>query len=237
MAARGELPKKLLTFTGVVPLGLFLVEHLLVNASALGGAARFEAVAGAVVRSRWLPPIEIGLVLLPLAFHALYGLHILVGRKAPVREYPALADRMVLLQRVSSVVVLVFVAAHLWELRVHRALHATPTWAIHARLAEHMSWTKWGMPWIAIGYLVGVTAAVFHFANGLWAFGVSYKGVTGEREKRRAAVVPFGIGAILFVVAAATIVTLAAGGGLLPEPESERVPCGTSSAAPVRSGP
>ena len=239
MAARGGLPEKLLTFTGVVPLSLFLVEHLVVNASALGGASRFDSVVGGIARSAWLPPIEIALVLVPLAYHALYGLHLLAGRKPPVRDYPALGDRMFFLQRVTSVVLLVFVAAHLFELRIHRAAHAMPAAAIHARLAEHLSWTTWGVPFVAIGYLVGVAAACFHFANGLWSFGVSYKGIEGERAKKRAAIVPFGVGALLFVIAATTIVTLAAGGGVLPEPETESAPCGkpAASAPPAPRAP
>src|SRR5439155_17138724 len=129
---------------------------------------RFDAVVGSLVRSSWMPIVEIVIVLVPLLLHTVYGLHVLATRK-PVRTYPLLADRMQLLQRVTSVVLLLFVAGHLWELRIHRFLSALPTSAIHARLAEHMSWTKWGVPWIAIGYLLGVAAGSFHLANGLWA--------------------------------------------------------------------
>ncbi len=224
--ARPDLSKRLLTLTGVVPLALFLVEHIMFNASALGGAARFDAVVGSIARSPLTPVVEIALVLVPLAYHTLYGLHILVGRKPPVREYPLLADRMVFLQRLTSVVMLVFVAGHLWELRIHRWMTALPAAALHARLAEHLSSTRWGIPWVAVAYLFGAAAATFHLANGLWAYAVSSKGITDAAEKKRAAIVPFGLGTLLFVVAAATIVTLANGGGLLPEPDTGKSPCG-----------
>ncbi len=232
--AQGRLPERLLTFTGVVPLSIFLVWHLALNASSLGGAARFDAVFGAAARSPLTPVVEIVLVLVPLAYHALYGIHILAARKPSFRTYPALQTRMVLLQRVTSFVLLVFVAAHLWELRIHRMLHEMPTAAIHARLAEHLSWTVWSVPWIAIGYLVGVAAACFHFANGLWAFGVAHKNLSGEREKIRAAIVPFGAGIVLFVVACATVVTLAGGGALLDEPPLPISPCGLPPSSSAR---
>ncbi len=224
--------KRILTLTGVFPLGFFLVEHIGVNASSLGGAARFDAVVGSLVRSSWMPIVEIVVVLVPLLLHTVYGLHVLATRK-PVRTYPLLADRMQLLQRASSVLLLLFVAGHLWELRIHRWMSALPTSAIHARLAEHLSSTKWGVPWIAVGYLIGVGAAAFHFANGLWAYGVERNGLTTEHEKKRAAIVPFLVGAILFIVGAATVITLSNGGGILPEPEPTTT--STCGAAPSAS--
>ena len=39
--------------------------------------------------------------------------------------------------------------------------------------------TRWGVPWAATGYLVGLAAAVFHFANGLSGFAISW-GITGD---------------------------------------------------------
>lgn len=226
--------QRILTLTGVFPLGFFLIEHIGVNASSLGGAARFDAVVGSLIRSSWMPVVEIVIVLVPLLLHTIYGLHVLATRR-PLRTYPLLADRMQLLQRVSSVVLLLFVAGHLWELRIHRWRSALPVTAIHARLAEHMSSTTWSVPWIAVGYILGVAAAAFHFANGLWAYGVERRGLTTEGEKKRAAIVPFAVGAVLFVVGTATVITLANGGGILAEPEPAKTSaCGAPSPSPSK---
>lgn len=221
--------KRILTLTGVFPLGFFLVEHIGVNASSLGGASRFDAVVGSLIRSSWMPVVEIVVVLVPLLLHTIYGLHALATRK-PVRDYPLLSDRMSLLQRASSVVLLLFVAGHLWELRIHRWRSALPVTAIHARLAEHMSSTFMSVPWIAVGYILGVTAAAFHFANGLWAYGCERRGLTTEAEKKRAAIVPFTIAAALFVIGTATVIALANGGVFLSEPEPAKTSaCGAPS--------
>jgi succinate dehydrogenase / fumarate reductase cytochrome b subunit len=220
----------MLTLSGVFPLGFFLVEHIGLNASSLGGAARFDAVVGALIRSWWMPIVEIVIVLVPLLIHTVYGLHVLMTRKR-IREYPLMPDRMQLLQRVTSVVLLLFLAGHLWELRIHRWMSALPVSAIHARLAEHMSSTKWSVPWIAVGYLLGLAAASFHLANGLWAYGVERKRLESELDKKRAATVPFLVGAVLFVIGATTIVTLATGGGFLSEPEPPKSPCGVPTAS------
>ena len=65
-----ERARAWLTWTGVVPLGLFVVVHMVTVSSALAGRARFEVTftSSAVVRA-----LTIALVLVPLAFHALYG--------------------------------------------------------------------------------------------------------------------------------------------------------------------
>src|SRR5438067_544013 len=85
--------------TGVVPLSLFLVEHVFVNASALWGGVAFDAWVGALARSPVLPAFEIVFVLLPLAFHAFYGLAMTLRKVPPIRSYPVSPSRMVRLQR------------------------------------------------------------------------------------------------------------------------------------------
>jgi succinate dehydrogenase / fumarate reductase cytochrome b subunit len=232
---RPDLSKRLLTLTGVVPLALFLVEHIVLNASSLGGASRWDAVVGRVARSGLAQPIEIGLILIPLGYHMLYGVHMLTSRRPSFRTYPLLPERMVFLQRLTSVVLLVFVGAHLWELRIHRWRTALPVSAMHARLVEHLTWTMWGIPWIAIGYLFGIAAATFHLANGLWAYGVDRKGIVDPGEKKRAAIVPFGLGIVLFLIGTTTVVVLTNGGSLLPEPQLGDSPCGQAVPTPSAS--
>ena len=71
------LARRLHTIAGAIVLGAFLVEHLLTNASVLGGAASFDRVVGSMQRWTYLGVFEVVFILLPLAYHAGYGLLLL----------------------------------------------------------------------------------------------------------------------------------------------------------------
>jgi succinate dehydrogenase / fumarate reductase cytochrome b subunit len=221
--------RRLLTITGVAPLGVFLVEHLLASASAMGGGERFDLVVGALVRSPVARVIELVLVLVPLAVHGAMGVA-LVRRPDPAHSYPS--DRAYKAQRIAGVVALVFIVAHLFELRLRRAFWGLSAASLYTRLSEDLSWTWAGVPWVALGYVLGIAAVAFHFTNGLWA----YLAARGSRPKPGTTYALTALGGALFVLGTATTVSVSTGTRLLPGAEgSKSVRCGPDtvpSAAP-----
>lgn len=227
---RAFVMRRLHAIAGVVPLGVFLVVHLLVNASALAGAARFDRVVGGLARLPISTPVETLFVGVPLLYHAFYGLGRALRPPADAEVHGYRRPRLDGLMRITSLLLFVFIAAHAWELRIHRAAFGGSIAALHTRLAMHLSSTSGGVPWIALGYVLGIAAACFHLAYGCHAVLVA----TG-RATRRTATAALAGGALLFVVGTATVIALATGGTLFEgaDPAAD-VPCG-SAAAPSAS--
>src|SRR5947209_2929869 len=74
--------QRALSFTGVAPLGAFVVVHLLTTATALRGPERFDRIFARP--SPALTAFTVVLVLAPLAFHAGYGAYLALTRRAPL---------------------------------------------------------------------------------------------------------------------------------------------------------
>jgi succinate dehydrogenase / fumarate reductase cytochrome b subunit len=223
------------TLSGGLVLAAFLVEHLLTNASALGGAASFDAVVGSILRLRVLPLFEVVFILVPLGFHAGAGIHLLRSGSADDAMERYGDRRLWIVQRISAVFVFLFVLGHLWELRIQRLFFGLAPSGVYTTLTAHLSWTWAGVPWIALGYLLGIFATAFHLANGLFAATAAWKLAVDPRGRRRMRVLTVALGIVLSVIGAATVIGLATGTRLLPGADDDSgppAPCG-SSAAPT----
>ncbi|AKU97166.1 Succinate dehydrogenase cytochrome b558 subunit [Labilithrix luteola] len=224
---RAFILRKLHSLSGVIPVGLFLVEHLWTNSAILGGQASFDHAVAKIQDMPFLPAIEIGGIFLPLAFHAIYGVRLALQGKPNPGSYPFTRNWLYVLQRVSGIVIFAFVAAHLWEFRIQKWLFGMSTSSFYPTLTAHMSWTWAGVPWIALGYLLGIAASLFHLANGLVGFCMSW-GITSSRKAQKRVGLAFGaLGGALFLLSAVTVVELATGSRLLFDAEAGKSrPCG-----------
>ena len=226
----GDGPKRLFTLSGVVPAAAFLVEHLVVTGSAMGGGGRFDRVVGPLVRSSIFTIFELVFVLIPLAYHTIYGIYLTGKPRDPGHFYAS--DNLHRMQRFSGVLVLLFLGVHLWEFRLQRAFYGLDSEGLYTRLVELLSWTAFGVPWIALFTLVGVGASVFHLMNGLWAFRTSTQ-LERPSSARSGAFVAFGV--VLFLLGSATVISVAIGNRLLPAAEPGMAPCGLSPPATTAS--
>lgn len=164
------LLRKLHQFTGTVPLGAYMTIHLLVNAYALQGPNLFDEKVRLLETLPFLPVWEFCLIYLPLIYHALFGIYVsFLAQNNPLR-FPYARNWNFFLQRISGIFLLVFLAYHAWFMR----FQGTP---IYQTFAEHGMDSGFGKvvlhlqnPYMAAFYAVGVIAAAYHFANGLWEF-------------------------------------------------------------------
>jgi succinate dehydrogenase / fumarate reductase cytochrome b subunit len=216
--------------SGAFGLGLFLTLHLLTHASVLFGDATYALFSS--IEHRVLSVIEV-VVLAVLAFHLGYGVLLLRRSDTPDAVVERYGDkRRWILQRISATFVLVFVLAHLWELRVQRLFFGLGSAALPTVLTAHLSWTWGGVPWIALFYLLGIAGATFHFANGFRA--ARSGAVVEEFSRRRTRIVSVVVGCLLFLFGSATVIALATGTRLLRERDADSAPCG-SAIPPARS--
>jgi succinate dehydrogenase/fumarate reductase cytochrome b subunit (b558 family) len=192
------------------------VVHLFINARALNGREKFETTATDLSAIPYLLILEIAGIWLPLAFHAAYGLALSFEARPNVGKYPFSRNWAYTLQRLTGIVALAFIAYHLWQFRIQVLLgRANPEDLFPELCRKLSSTTPGGIPLMALLYLVGVAAAVFHFTNGLYGFCFSW-GVTLSRRSARIASGVFGVlGLALFALGAGTVIYFATGSSLI----------------------
>ncbi|MHB8170399.1 MAG: succinate dehydrogenase cytochrome b558 subunit [Thermincolia bacterium] len=169
--------RKLHSLLGVIPIGLFLLEHLLVNSFAGKGAEVFNQKIKFFQELPFLVFIEIIFIFLPILFHGIYGLWIVVSGQSNVLQYGYYRNWFYAIQRASGVIALLFVFWHVYITRLSSALYGTPI------NFEFMT-QQLSDPVTMAAYIIGLVAATFHFANGLWAFLVSWGITIGPKSQQ-----------------------------------------------------
>lgn len=204
--------------------------HLWSRAGAVRGQAHFDEVVTGLRETPYLLFFEVVFILLPLLFHAGYGLKITFEGRFNVGRYPYSRNWMYVMQRVTGIVALLFIGYHFYEFRLQVLLGKLDSADLFAELCGSMSATiSGGVPLRAIAYLIGVAATVFHFANGLWSACLGW-GLTVSRRSQRLAGVGFGLlGLFLFFMGANTVVYFATGSKLpvpgMPATQSDAISC------------
>lgn len=191
--------RRLHSLTGIVPIGVFLVEHLLTNFGYLvGGSAKYEHDVGLIHQIPWLGLVEWVFIFLPIAFHAFYGFFITLTGKSNVRTYPYGGNIRYTLQRIAGLVAFTFIVIHLLKYRFNFLLPGG--W--HFTAAEATEITIHGLrnPWVVGFYVVGIVAAAYHFANGIWTALITWGVTLGPKAQYRAGWLCAVIGVVLGVM-------------------------------------
>ncbi|MGX1982443.1 succinate dehydrogenase subunit C [Thermolongibacillus altinsuensis] len=184
--------RRLHSLLGVIPVGLFLVQHLVVNHFATRGPEAFNRAAHFMENLPFRYFLEIFVIFLPLLFHAIYGLYIAFTAQNNVSRYSYFRNWMFMLQRLSGVITLIFVTWHVWETRVQAAFGAKVNYDMMANIVDN--------PFMLAFYIVGIVSTVFHFANGLWSFFVSWGITVTPRSQQISTYVTMGIFVALSIV-------------------------------------
>ncbi|KMK94007.1 succinate dehydrogenase cytochrome b558 subunit [Rossellomorea marisflavi] len=184
--------RRLHSLLGVIPVGLFLTQHLVVNHFATGGEESFNQAAHFMESLPFRYFLEIFIIFLPLYFHAIYGIYIAFTSKNNASRFGFFRNWMFLLQRVSGVITFIFVTWHVWQTRVAVFFGAT----VNFQMMEEI----FSNPFMVAFYVLGVLSTIFHFANGLWSFCVSWGITVTPRSQRIATYVTIGIFLALSIV-------------------------------------
>ncbi|TVX98776.1 succinate dehydrogenase cytochrome b558 subunit [Cohnella terricola] len=199
MKGNSYLPRKLHSLLGVIPLGLFIVEHALTNYSAYeGGKEGFSKSIDSLNSMPLIFWLELFVIWLPILFHGVYGLYIAYQSNMNTGRFSYGRNWAFTWQRITGVITFIFVAWHFYETRFQITLGNVA----HEDLGSHMNGIV-SNPIAFTAYIIGVVAAMFHFANGLWAFLVSWGITIGPRAQKvssRVCMVLFVILTALFLL-------------------------------------
>ena len=176
---------RLFSLAGLIPVGAFVMVHLLTNASVLGGAAAFQSRVDLIHSlGPLLPAIEWLFIFLPMLFHAIMGFVIITTGMPNVGSYSYMGNVRYTLQRASGMIAFVFILWHITQLHWMGAPlgggqfdphHAASSAAVALKPVA-----------IALMYAIGVIATVYHFANGLWSLGITWGLWTSPAAMQRA---------------------------------------------------
>ena len=209
---------RLFSLAGLVPVGAFLVVHLLTNASVIAGPGVFQSRVDMIhsIGAAALPVVEWAFIFLPMLFHAAVGFVIIANGLPNVGSYPYVGNVRYTLQRATGMIAFVFIIAHVahmhhmggWLDPSHRWLGrfepeaATSSAAVAMRSAA-----------VTILYVIGLLSAVFHFANGLWTLGITWGLWTSPAAMRRANALSVVVGLALAAAGLGSVARLRGIGG------------------------
>lgn len=177
---KGFYARRLHSLLGVIPLGAFFIEHMITNFSAYeGGKESFDKSVAFLNNLPLVLVLESLFIFLPLIYHGVYGLYIAYQAKPNNANYGYERNWRYTLQRVTGVITFVYIVWHVFETRFQVALGNVT----HEQLGGVM-YNVVTNPVTFVLYTIGVLAASFHFANGLWSFLVSWGITVGPRAQR-----------------------------------------------------
>ncbi|MGU9503413.1 succinate dehydrogenase cytochrome b558 subunit [Bacillus paralicheniformis] len=184
--------RRLHSLLGVIPVGIFLIQHLVVNHFAASGEEAFNNAAHFMENLPFRYVLEIFVIFLPLIYHAVYGVYIAFTAKNNANRFGFFRNWMFVLQRVTGIVTLIFVSWHVWQTRIAAQMGAEVNFDMMADILSSP---------IMLGfYIVGVLSTIFHFSNGLWSFAVTWGITVSPRSQRIATFVTMGVFVVLSYV-------------------------------------
>lgn len=188
--------RKLHSLLGVIPLGFFLVEHMITNFEAFNGGK--EAFIGSVMWLQRLPLVfflELFGIWIPLLYHGVYGLYVAYQSRNNVPQYGHVRNWMFTIQRITGVMTFIFIVWHFYDTRFQVTLGNVGHEDLGTRMHELAT-----QPVYFILYCIGIIAASFHFSNGMWSFLVSWGITVGPRAQRVSSYIWMGVFVLLSVM-------------------------------------
>lgn len=173
--------RRLHSLTGIVPVGAFLFEHILIsNATAIGGPAAYARQVRFLASLPLVPLLEFLGIWLPILFHGGYGLYIWYRGETNVSNYPWTGNWMYTAQRWTGIVAFAYILWHTWTMRFTGIdLHEFPGASFGKVQVEVFQ------PLLFAFYFVGLICASWHFAYGIWLFCAKWGVVSGELARER----------------------------------------------------
>jgi succinate dehydrogenase / fumarate reductase cytochrome b subunit len=191
---------KLHSLLGIVPIGAFLLEHLLSNFEALKGPLAYGDQVKFLNSLPLVRVLEWVFIFLPILYHGIYGVYIWLRGKSNIVYYPWAGNWMYIAQRYTGLVAFAYIAQHVWRQRFTGVmLPENPYYAFHKVQVELAN------PWMLAVYVIAMIAICWHFAYGVWLFAAKWGITSGENARRRFGYVCIALGVMLAALGLASI--------------------------------
>jgi succinate dehydrogenase / fumarate reductase cytochrome b subunit len=218
--------RKLHSLSGIVPIGAFLIEHIVSNFETIHGPV---AYGKQVLFLNSLPLVrflEWGLIFIPLAFHALYGVWIAFRGRVNVDVYPWAGNWGYITQRVTGLIAFAYIIQHVWRQRFAGVQLPEHPGAAFAKVQHELS-----NPWFLAIYIIAMIATCWHFAYGIWLFAAKWGITPGTKARKTFGYVCAVFGTGLCAMGLASIIAVVTAPPA-PADVLQEQPAGISMAAP-----
>ena len=192
--------RRLHSLSGIVPIGAFLVEHIVSNATSIKGPTAYSNTVEFLNGLPFVFFLELVGIWIPIAFHALYGFYIWYRGDSNVTSYPWQGNWMYTLQRWTGGIAFIYIIWHTYTLRFTGVGLAHSPGASFGKVQVQLF-----DPLLLAFYVVGIVSAAWHFAYGIWLFAAKWGITTGERARQKFLIVCMGLFLILSVLGVISI--------------------------------
>lgn len=197
MATTNAVPfylRRFQSLLGIIPVGVFVLFHGFVNSLAFyHGAEKWDEAVAMIHDMPYLMVLRIGGIAVPILLHAILGFYIWIYCQRNVEHYGYTRNWLYTLQRWTGVFAFFFICFHVYELAIQ--------WHFTTEMEKIESWYVAdyfkNVP-IIIFYFLGITAVVFHFANGIWNFLIKWGFTVGEKSQTISGVVCTIFGLVIY---------------------------------------
>src|SRR5580698_1365386 len=172
--------RKLHSLTGIVPIGAFLIEHIISNFETLNAPLAYAQQVKFLNSLPLVRVLEWVFIFIPLAFHAGYGVFIAARGRSNVNVYPWAGNWIYLFQRITGIIAFVYIIQHVWRQRFSGI--SLPE---HPGAAFHKVQVELSNPWMLAIYVIAMIATTWHFAYGIWLFAAKWGITPGEKARKK----------------------------------------------------
>jgi succinate dehydrogenase / fumarate reductase cytochrome b subunit len=194
------LLRRLHSLSGIVPVGAFLIEHFISNAFATNGWKAYGDQVKFLTGLPFVLVLETVGIYIPILYHSLYGFHIWFSGKSNVSDYPWAGNFMYAAQRWTGAVTFAYILWHTYTMRF-TGLHLLT----NSQAAFHKVQVELQHPWALAFYIVGITAASWHFGYGLFLFCAKWGIAVSEKSRKWASRIGIAIALVFIAVGLLTI--------------------------------
>ncbi|MDE1155206.1 MAG: succinate dehydrogenase [Acidobacteriaceae bacterium] len=184
--------RKLHSLSGIVPIGAFLVEHIVSNFETWNGPLAYAQQVKFLNSLPLVRVLEWVFIFIPLAFHALYGVYIALRGRSNVNVYPWAGNFGYLMQRVTGIIALLYIVQHVWRQRFAGIQLPEHPGAAFAKVQHELS-----NPWFLAIYVIAMIATCWHFAYGIWLFAAKWGITPGVKARKKFGYVCAALGTAL----------------------------------------
>jgi succinate dehydrogenase / fumarate reductase cytochrome b subunit len=195
---------KLHSLSGIVPIGAFLVEHIVSNYETMNGPLAYAKQVQFLNSLPLVRVLEICFIFIPLTFHALYGVFIAFRGRVSVNVYPWAGNFGYVMQRVTGLIAFAYIIQHVARQRfMGVSLPENPAMAFHKVQVELSN------PWMLAIYVIAMIATCWHFAYGIWLFAAKWGITPGNVARKRSGYACAAFGTIMCVMGLLSIWSVA----------------------------
>jgi len=185
--------RRLHSLSGIVPIGAFLIEHFVSNSESMNGVQAYNDQVKFLTSLPFVHVLEWVFIFIPLLYHGVYGLYIWYRGDANVKEYPWSGNWMYTAQRWTGIIAFIYIAYHVIDMRFM---------GVHLMGGGYNNafskvWFDFQSPWVVAFYVIGIVAASWHFAYGIWLFAAKWGFTVGDQARRKFGYVCLAIGLVM----------------------------------------